>query len=504
MSRRTTAVLIISLWVGALGWLAERHYLGEGPAEQVARWPVPPGSAFHAIRLLDRQVGLATFTVDTLIDEYRVVELWTLDLPPLEPGKLRRTSARVEAIYSRSLKLRTWNTDLLTFAGRSSTRGEVIGDTLLSVVNEARGELPETLTVRLRRPVVLPGAVSLVAASRGLPQPGSRLNIEVFDPIDQEIRVERLTVAAESVFVVPDSAMLSPTLKRWTVAHNDTLRAWRLDEVEQGLRVSRWIDAAGLVIRAEHPLGAVRERAAFELVQTNFRALPPPLWDTSSAGPDFTTPLDREVRSRPPMRVLARVAPEAALPAGIPSLTGGWQQRSGDTLQVGPPPSDAARDSAPELALPVWSLVQIDSATRVLADRIVGAERRPEVIARLLTAWVRRNVALREGPGTGSSPRILANRRGTAEERVLLLAALARAAGLTARPVWGLVRWQGRWELHPWAEVWTDDWYPVDPATADRGPDLGRIRLATGGGARLLDLAIRAGRLRLEMLEETS
>jgi transglutaminase-like putative cysteine protease len=87
-------------------------------------------------------------------------------------------------------------------------------------------------------------------------------------------------------------------------------------------------------------------------------------------------------------------------------------------------------------------------------------------------------------------------------ERVLLLTALAQGAGLPARPVWGLVRLKGRWQLRTWAEVWTGTWLPLDPAAGPRGTDAGRIRLATGGVGRLLDLAIRAGRLRLEVLEE--
>ena len=110
------------------------------------------------------------------------------------------------------------------------------GDTLLTVVSTAAAVSQRRRSPsRLRRPVVLPSAIPLVAASRGLPRPGSKLNLEVYDPLDHELRTERLLVAAESVFTVPDSAEYSDTFRRWRVVHTDTVRAWRLDATVHGL-----------------------------------------------------------------------------------------------------------------------------------------------------------------------------------------------------------------------------------------------------------------------------
>jgi len=504
LGRRTAATLVLAAWVVALGWLVQRHYLGGGPQDGTPRWPVPPGSAFSAIRVGDRQMGISTFTVDTLQQGLRVLELVTLDLPPETPGTIRRTSLRVEALYTRGLQLRTFQLDLLTESGREARTGAVQGDTLLRVVSLARGEPAETISVALRRPVVLPGAVPLVAASRGLPRAGSHLNSEVFDPVNMELRVERLTVAAESLFVVPDSAEFNENLRRWAVVHTDTVRAWRLDGTVEGMPVSRWIDGAGRVVLASNPMGAVLERSAFEMVQTNFRALPVPVWDTAASAPDY-----RLDPAPPPARkhltVAGRLAvPEAPLPPGISSFEGGWQLRTGDTIRVGPPGPNIVTDSAPGVrGGPLWSLAQEDSTLKAWAARVAGRESRPEAIAHTLNGWVRRNVALRTGPGTAKATRTLATRRGNAAERVLLLTALARAAGLPARPVWGLVRINGRWQLRCWTEVWTGTWLPLDPGVGPRGEDAGRVRLATDGTGRLMSLALRASRLRLDVLEET-
>jgi Transglutaminase-like superfamily len=498
MSRRTGAVFILAAWVGALGWLAQRHYLG-GPGETASHWPVPPGASFHSVRLGARQYGLGSLTIDTLPEGYRVTELLTLDLPEVSSSSLRRTSSRVEGLYTRGLQLTSWRSDLLTERGKVASIGRVSGDTLLTVINEGSGEATETLTVHLRRPIALPSAISLIAASRGLPKPGDKLNLEIYDPLDHELRTERLVVAAESVFTVSDSAEFNQNLRRWQSAHADTIRAWRFDAVEHGLPMSRWVDAAGMIVREDHPLGARLDRSAFEIVNNNFRALPAPHWDSSAAAPRFVLADGEE----PPGRGLTLVATLAGgqpIPAVVPSLDGGWQQRSGDTLRIAP---RSTADTVTEAPGTVEVLIGDAASVAGAAAIVTGPERRPEAVARKLTDWIRRTITLRDGPGIESAARTLALSSGSSVERVTLLVAMARAAGLEARPVWGLVHLNHQWQLRPWAEFRAGGWTPMDPAAAGPEAGLSRVRLATSGRPRLLDLALRAGRLRLEVLEDS-
>lgn len=502
ISRRTLATLLLALWVLALGWLAERHYLGGGPKNEASRWPVPPGSSFQAIRLGDRQVGLRTLTIDTLEAGLRVDELITLDMPPANLG-LRRTSIRTQQLYSRGLQLKTFLLYLLTESGREERSGEVVGDSLLVLITAPAGSTAETLQVHLRRPIVLPSAIPLVIASRGLPKVGDRLNAEVFDPVNMVLQLERLTVAAESVFAVPDSAEYNEDLKRWSVVHADTVRAWRVDQISDGLPVSRWIDAAGMPVRTRYPLGVVMDRSAFEIVQANFRAWSAPRWDQTPDAPQYL-PDSSPPTVRKGLTVVARLAlPAQVLPPDITPLDGGWQTRKGDTIRVGPRSPEIALDSTPDRkGDPLWSLFQADSSLRAAAIKASGKESRPEAVAASLNTWVNRNIAFRKGSGMHTPASVLKARQGNDMERVLLLAALAQTAGLPARPVWGLVLIEGKWELRSWAEIWSDNWLPFDP-TVGRGQDAGRVRLATGGAGRLMDLALRAGRVRLDVLEES-
>lgn len=501
MSRRTLAVLILALWVGALGWLVQRHWLAGPSRAELARWPVPPGNAFHAVRLGDRQIGLTSLTIDTVPEGLRVSELVTVDLPREGTALPRRSSIRIEASYSRALRLQAWTSDLLTAQGRRSSAGTVQGDTLLTIISSAASGPAETLMVAVRRPVVLPHAVPLVAASRGLPRVGDRLNVPVYDPLEGEMRLERVSITAESLFVVPDSAMFSTTLNRWTVAHSDTVRSWRLDSDEFGLPVHRWIDAAGMTVQTEYPLGVVISRSAFEIVNINFRALPPAPWDTAPAAPSYRLrPGAPDLRTA--LTVLLALAPPGRLPDSIASLNGGWQTRTGDTVLVRRPTGLAEPEPAPEPRgmLPVVTALDPRDAAAALA--VVPAGATPDVAAEALAGWVRRSIALEDGAGLASPSRMLATRRATAQGRVRLLVALLESAGVRSRPVWGVVRVGGTWQLRPWVEAWTGHWKPVDPGYPG-GTGAARLRLGTSGEARLLYLALAAGRLRFEVLEES-
>jgi hypothetical protein len=456
-----------------------------------------------AVKLGDRQVGLRTFVVDTVAEGLRAVELVTLDMPAVRAGMPRRTSIQSEALYSRGLQLLNFRQQILTEAGREIRSGQVQGDTLLEFVSHADGEVPETLLVHLRRPIVLPSGIPLIVASRGLPRVGDRLNTDVFDPLDKVLRLERLVVGAESLFVVPDSAEFNESLKRWAVVHTDTVRAWRLDGVVAGLPEARWVDGAGMLVRTRYPLGVVIDRSAFEMVQTNFRAQPAPTWDSSASAPQFIVD-SSPARGMKQITVLARLAlPDDSLPRGVVALEGGWQERSGDTIRVRRPGNDTPADSAPDSKIaPLWGLFQADSSLNAIAIKASGKESRPEVIAGDIQAWVSRNIAVRRGPGMASPGRVLALKRGNDLERAVLVAALAQTAGLPARPVWGLVRSGEHWQLRSWAEVWSGSWWPYDPALASRATDAGRVRLGIYGAGRLIDLALRAGRLRLDVLED--
>ena len=87
----------------------------------------------------------------------------------------------------------------------------------------------------------------------------------VFDPILLDEQPAEVAVAADSIFIVPDSARLDSTSGQWVPARFDTVHAWRVTQRAGGQDIVAWIDDLGRVVQAASPNGYRLERAAFEL-----------------------------------------------------------------------------------------------------------------------------------------------------------------------------------------------------------------------------------------------
>ena len=157
------------------------------------------------------------------------------------------------------------------------------------------------------------------------------------------------------------------------------------------------------------------------------------------------------------------------------------------------------RGLAPFLAPEPW-IESDDARIRAQARQIVGREDDPARAARLIHDWVAKQVAARVVGGAPGAVRVLETRNGDCNEHTVLYVALARAAGLPARAVAGLLYRGGRFYYHAWPEVYLGDWVAVDP-TLDQFPaDAAHVRFVIGGLARQVELVRLIGSLKLEVL----
>ena len=112
-----------------------------------------------------------------------------------------------------------------------------------------------------------------------------------------------------------------------------------------------------------------------------------------------------------------------------------------------------------------------------LARSVVGGERNPYRQARALYEYLITRLEPAPPAGEGDPLRSLETRKADAYSYAILFCALARAAGIPARPVAGylLERGQDSASRHYWAEFYleTVGWIPVDPFLGE-----GRIRVS--------------------------
>ncbi|HEY6159519.1 MAG TPA: transglutaminase-like domain-containing protein [Gemmatimonadales bacterium] len=511
MSRRRLAALILGAWIVSLGWLVKREVFaptGARLAEAALR--VPPGAVYYRLAVAERQVGYASSTIDTSSTTIRVTDVLVLQIPTL--GTLRHTAAMSRATLSRTLRFERVDAKFAGDIGRFAARGLMTGDSVLTF-SMASGIDSETTRVPVVRPIVLSSILPLRLAFGSELKPGKVYTSTVFDPMLLAQRAVDVTVVAESTLVVPDSAGFDSTTMAWVAVHFDTVRAFRIEERSGGSPMTAWIDAQGHILRAANTAGFTMERTAFELAYVNFRHRDTARVARASAnpGPGEVVPTTALVARAPPDHdtlALLRLRLSGAAPAG-PDFTTGRQRLARDTLvvrrQAGADLAAAYRLPARDPGLasflaPAPRIESDDAGIREQARLIVGGEGDPARAARLIHDWVASHVEAKVDSGAPGAVRVLETRRGDCNERTVLYVALARAAGLPARAVAGLLYRSGRFYYHAWPEVYLGAWVAVDP-TLDQFPaDAAHVRFVIGGLARQVELVRLIGSLKLEVL----
>jgi transglutaminase-like putative cysteine protease len=111
-----------------------------------------------------------------------------------------------------------------------------------------------------------------------------------------------------------------------------------------------------------------------------------------------------------------------------------------------------------------------DTLIQRTVREIVGAEKDPYRRAVLLKNWVSARMTFDLGIAFAPSSEVIRNLRGTCAEYAILLATLARAAGIPSRYLMGLVYLNGIWGGHAWIEMLIDGtWVPTDAAVNGPG-----------------------------------
>ena len=493
--------MILVAWLGALGWLGLREFSRRGRAAVVGHQAVAPGAAYYRVRMGDQLVGYALLQVDTLAP--------TDTSPALVLLQSRLLMAAGDAPAQQRLEVLTnaWlTTDLRLWRSRT-LRGDpdgvvewvlrVDGDTLRAVITS--GDSTWRTTTILDTVPVPVEAVPLWLATYARPRPGRAASVPAIDLASLARRRETWTATADSVFTVADS-VIRLGKDRYRIASYDTVQAWRLSATDRSVQVHQWLDENGFPLRRWTGGGLEYERDAFEPAIVAYRAVSDSLTGRSTLRPPGTADLN-DLRSAVRIRRTLRM-PGAEYPPL--DAAGPTQRIAGDTVETFEPTSwrgmQAMRPLAPipmtdpRFAPELWPEPRLspdDTALSALAVALRGVTANAREAAFHLQSWMVQNIATLP-PAGGSSMRpagvVLASRRGTAEEKAILLVALARRIGLPARTVGGLLLSPRGPRTHTWVELFIGDWVPMDPGQAGAVASPSHIRLVTGATGRWIDL----------------
>ena len=508
MSRTTLSVVILALWLGSLGWLAERHW--NGPRFVGSAQRIPPGAAYYRVDWNGRQVGLASITVDTLAPSdtapaaVRISRRLVLVFG--QGGRPERHEITTNEFLSTSLSLRALDGRIAGPEGRATVRAQVTGDSILTTTIDSTGG-PWTSMQRIDGPLLPIGAMPIEVAYREHPTIGATVSRMVFDPAMLEYFALGVTVTGDSTFIVPDSVVKENGAYR--VAKTDTLHAWRVAYTLRGVPIHAWFDVNGFPVRIRTGGGLAFERTAFDFANDGLRAL------TDTVHPPIGLPSSAPVAvAKDSILAASNVAWRMVLAgAEYPGLTGAGPLQSfdGDTIALTRMPFLPMRDPMRPLEpIPMNDtrfrgvlrdeprLSPGDSALSALARRIIGNETSARIAASKLVTWIHGNITLADDSAGGAWPtaaQVLGARRGSAAGIATLMTALARRVGLPARQVSGLLVGKSGARRHSWVEVFIGDWVPVDPAFGQFPATPAHARLVIGATSHWAEYAPVAGAL---------
>lgn len=457
---------------------------------------ISPAAAYYTLSIGGRTVGFASLTLDTTLSTVDVTEQLDLRLP--DADTVLRIVQRSRTTFDRSLGFLGAVVSRSQSGERTEVRATALGDSAVSwqAGPEGRPGRADTLAV-VHGSAAPPSALPLLVVALRTPARGMLRKVVMVDPLRRTLQQVEVAVQADSTLIVADSAAMNPSTSQWEPARFDTLRAWRLSRRGDGPPVSMWVDEDGLLVSGDLLPGLHAERQPFEIATNAYRRE-----FAGGARGDARSPASATVAVLPAplqaMQVTLALVDRDTVGWARAGLSGGSQVLSGDTLFVALDSSSGGRGA---MAGEVEALVPVnDRAIRIQAERIINGETDQRRIADKLLAWVSTEVTGSVNPGIPNARRALRIRKGDASDRAILFVAMARSAGLEARPVAGIVAQERGWARHAWAEVKLGGWVPADPTFGTFPAGAGYVRLVDGAPADPLYLVPLAAVLEPERL----
>jgi hypothetical protein len=482
---RWTLVVAWLLLVGSL--VRERISVGGGdPPERdasVAASGQGDRDDWMGLYMQGRKIGYTHHRLQKTPLGFEFSERSVLKIAVMGAAQTVRTASRGE--MGADLSLQRFSISLDGGVASLAVRGEVEGNAV-SLRLTTGGQKQEE-----RFP--LPGALYLPFSARsrlvatGL-EPGRSLKVDVFDPSAMGSHPLELAVEGQALIDVG----------------GEKVQAWLVRESFRGMGSRLWMDDTGTVLREEGPMGlvAVREDAVQALSGG---------WETEAAF-DLTTafaiPAGRQLDDA---RNLGHLAVRIGGLGHLRIAEDERQSYRGGVLHV--VREDGADLGSYELPyagerwredLAATPFLQIDHpSVRGAVREALGDERDARRAAEKLRAWVFRSLDKVPTTSIPNAVQVLEMRSGDCNEHAVLLAALARAAGLPARVVAGAVYLDGVFLYHAWNEVWLGEgWVSVDAAMDQMPVDATHIELLSGGPEVHAELATLMGQLSIEVLPD--
>jgi transglutaminase superfamily protein len=426
------------------------------------------------------KIGYASQTITPKAKGYKLSDRSALNLNLL--GTIQPAVTRLEMEANEDWILEKFDFELVSKEIRFHARGEV--DALkLKLQIDSGGHKSARQIVLTQAPYLL-AALKPYVVTQQL-EPGKKFLFATFDPstLSQQIT----TVIIEGRERIRVGARTEPAI--------------RLRQSFRGISVVSWVDGHGRTLKEESPAGLslVRQNAheaknlppravALDIIAQTAIPLSPPVTD---------------LQEKNAVRLKLAGIDLANFP-----LNGGRQKLDGDRLEIRLEKPDELTGvkipvKEPRLAsyLQPTPFLQTDHPRiRALAANIVQGETSAYKAALKIKDWVYKEIAKQPTVSIPNALEVLQTRKGDCNEHAVLFNALARAAGIPAKTVVGIVHLRGAFYYHAWSEIWLGKWVSLDSVLNQFPADVTHVKFLEGEIDRQIDLLQLIGNLKIEVI----
>jgi hypothetical protein len=426
------------------------------------------------------KIGYATQTIEPKARGYRLRDRSVLNLNLL--GTVQPTATHLEMEANEDWILENFAFELESKQIRFRARGSV-KDRNLSVEIDSAGHRSQHSLILTQAPYLL-AALKPYVVTQQL-ETGKRFLFNTFDPSTLSQQVTAVVIEGRESIRVGNR--IEPAI--------------RLRQSFRGISVISWVDGLGRTLKEDSPAGLSLMRQDVQ----DAKSLP-----ARSVALDMIAQTAIPV-AMPPPNPQARDAIRVKL-TGVNlanfSLDGQRQRRDDDRLEIRREninhlavPKIPVRNARLSAYLQPTPFVQADHPSIVaLARKIVGGETDAYKAAVRIKDWVYKEIAKEPTVSIPNALEVLQTRKGDCNEHTVLFNALARAAGIPAKTVVGVVYLRGAFYYHAWSEVWLGDWVTLDSVLNQFPADVTHIKFLEGEIDRQIDILQLIGNLKIEVL----
>ncbi len=426
------------------------------------------------------KIGYASQTITPKAKGYKLRDQSVVNLNML--GTLQPATTRLEMDANEDWILENFDFELSSKEIRFSARGRVNGGKLTLQLDSAGHQ--STREITLSQAPYLLAALKPYVVTQQL-ETGKKFFFSTFDPSTLSQQVT--TVVIEGREQIRIGARTEPAIK--------------LRQSFHGISVVSWVDGQGRTLKEESPAG-------LSLVRQSK--------DEAKGRSPRSVPLDIIVQTaiavaKPISDSQSRSVLELKLTginlANFP-LNGGRQRLSEDRLEI-------RREDPTQLNLkavpikdprltsylqPTPFLQSDHPSIRALTAKILNGEANSYRAAVKIKDWVFKEIAKQPTVSIPNALEVLQTKKGDCNEHTVLFNALARAAGIPAKTVVGIVYLRGAFYYHAWSEVWLGEWISIDSVLNQFPADVTHVKFLEGEIDRQLDILQLIGNLKIEVL----